>query len=218
MKNIVFWGAKGQAKVLRELVESQGFALRAVFDINESVQPPFSDVPLIHGLRGFSRWCEDQKELEKYYALVAIGGGAGSVRLEYQEVFLKAGIAIPTVVHSSATVSASAKVGRGTQVLAGAIIGVETVVGSQCIINTGAVVDHECTLGDGVHVGPGASMAGEVKVGNHCFIGCGATVLPGVTLGESSIVGAGAVVTRTVQSHETVIGIPAHPIAKLNNQ
>jgi len=55
MTPVIFWGATGQAKVLREALRSIDTELVALFD-NRDIASPFSDVPIFHGEAGFSQW------------------------------------------------------------------------------------------------------------------------------------------------------------------
>ena len=52
-----------------------------------------------------------------------------------------------------------------------------------------------------------------VVIEDFVWIGTRAIILPGVTLGRGCVVGAGAVVTKSVYPGETVVGVPARPIA-----
>jgi acetyltransferase-like isoleucine patch superfamily enzyme len=54
----------------------------------------------------------------------------------------------------------------------------------------------------------------EVKICKGSDIGMNAVILPGVTIGEGAIVGAGAVVTRDVDPHTVVTGVPAKLLKK----
>jgi sugar O-acyltransferase (sialic acid O-acetyltransferase NeuD family) len=205
---IILWGATGQAKVLRELIERIGYKLVATFDNNPETLPPFPDVPLFYGKKEFEKW-RGQFGGEDLAGLVAIGGARGKDRLDLQAFLGLHGIGLPVVVHPSAFVAANAKIGQGSQVLAQAAVCVEAQIGEACIINTRASVDHECVLGQGVHLAPGATLAGSVTVGDFSLVGLGAVVLPRVKIGRQVIVGAGSVVTKDVPDNKVVYGNPA---------
>jgi sugar O-acyltransferase (sialic acid O-acetyltransferase NeuD family) len=206
--NIIFWGATGQAKVLRELVERLGYRLIALFDNNPSVQPPFSDVPLYFGEAEFQKWRKSNPNSEAV-SLVAIGGSRGRTRCRIQSQLGAQGYRPIVAIHPTAFVAANARLGSGTQILAQSMVGIGASLGVACIVNSSANVDHECRLGDGVHVCPGAILAGEVMVGDYSMIGTGATILPRIRIGANVVVGSGAVVTKDVPDATVVYGNPA---------
>lgn len=53
-----------------------------------------------------------------------------------------------------------------------------------------------------------------IVIGDDVWIGFQAVILSGVTIGQGSIVGAGAVVTKDVEPHSIVGGVPARLIRK----
>jgi sugar O-acyltransferase (sialic acid O-acetyltransferase NeuD family) len=204
----VFWGATGQAKVLRELTSHLGYQLVAVFDNNPEVLSPFADVPLFHGREGFEEWWQSFGARSAAF-LIAIGGASGRDRLRLQRSLEERGLTPITAVHPAAFVAADASIGQGSQILMRAIVGVAARLGAACIVNTAASVDHESRLGDGVHIAPGATLAGCVEVGDFSMIGTGAVLLPRIRVGRDVIVGAGAVVTRDLPDGVVAYGNPA---------
>ncbi|MBI3597362.1 MAG: acetyltransferase [Nitrospirae bacterium] len=218
MKEMIFWGATGQAKVLRECMKDSGLKLVALFDNNENLVSPFADIPLYFGEKGFENWLEKKQPKDPLGLLVAIGGFKGKDRVGIQEYLISRGLAPLIAKHSTAFVADNVEIGVGSQILAHSSVCVETVVGRSCIINTSASVDHECHLHDGVHVGPGAHLAGCVEVGRYASIGTGAVILPRVRIGEGAIVGAGAVVVKNVLPYSVVIGNPAHVLKEIKSE
>jgi sugar O-acyltransferase (sialic acid O-acetyltransferase NeuD family) len=208
MKTVIFWGATGQALVLHELVSQLGYALVALFDNDPTVRSLFPGVPIYHGRAGFQSWREERPGDESR-CLVAIGGANGRDRLAIQQYLESNGIQPIVAVHPTAFVAESARLGKGSQILAHASVCAAATLGDACIVNTKANVDHECVLGKGVHVAPGATLAGRVVVGDHTMIGSGAVVLPTIHVGSDVIVGAGAVVTRDVPDGKVIYGNPA---------
>jgi sugar O-acyltransferase (sialic acid O-acetyltransferase NeuD family) len=211
MKEMIFWGATGQAKVLKECLKNEDLKLVALFDNAQNLSSPFKDVPLYIDKQGFKDWLKkNQANKNQIHFLVAIGGDKGEDRVEIQKYLQSQGLVPLIAKHPTAFIAENAQIGSGSQILANASVCVETVMVRGCIINTGAIVDHECFLDDGVHVCPGARLAGCVEVGRYSMIGTGAVILPRIKLGEKVIVGAGAVVLKDVPSFTVVAGNPAN--------
>ncbi len=123
-----------------------------------------------------------------------------------------AGLPMPPLLASTATVAGSALVGDGTVVLEHAHVGPGARLGRGVVVNTGAVVEHDAVVGDGSHVAPRAVVLGGAVVGAGSLVGSGATVLPGVRVGSGSTVGAGAVVAADVADGSVVAGVPARAV------
>lgn len=214
-RRIIFWGATGQAKVLRECIEPQGWRVVAIFDNNREINSPFSDVPIYYGRSGFE-WWQKNNLTDRINFIVAIGGDSGKDRLQVQK-YLTSHKLLPIVAqHSTAFVATGVIIGLGSQILAHATVCVDTTIGESCIINTGAIVDHECKIGNGVHICPGVKMAGCVEVDNYVTIGTGAVILPRIKIGTGAIIGAGAVVVRDVLPQTVVVGNPAKILRSLD--
>jgi UDP-perosamine 4-acetyltransferase len=147
------------------------------------------------------------------HAFVGVGGiGSSSVRRAVFERLLDAGFELPPIVHAFAAVSPWAELGRGAQILAGALVNAGARVGDDVIVNTGAIVEHDCRIEAHAHIAPGAKLAGLASVGEGAHVGIGAVVIESVRVGESALVGAGAVVIRDVPDGARVAGVPAKPL------
>jgi sugar O-acyltransferase (sialic acid O-acetyltransferase NeuD family) len=145
---------------------------------------------------------------------VLLGFGAAQGREAIAGAVAAAGLALPTLVHASAQIAASASLADGAQVLARAYVGPKARVGRGGLINTGAIVEHDVSVGDYSVIDPGAVLTGRVRIGESVEIGSGAVLIPDVEVGPGATVGAGAVVTRPVAAGETVVGVPARPLAR----
>jgi acetyltransferase-like isoleucine patch superfamily enzyme len=55
-----------------------------------------------------------------------------------------------------------------------------------------------------------------VEIHDKVWIGFGATLLKGVVIGEGAVIGAGSIVTRDVPAHTVVVGNPAQPVKRIN--
>lgn len=213
MTPVIFWGATGQAKVLREALSVRDTKLVALFD-NRDLPSPFSDTPIFLGEKGFADWERGYQGIRPVRACVAIGGTRGEDRLNRMQWLDDRGYPSFAIVHARAFIAADAVLGEGCQILALSAVCAGAKIGRAAIVNTKASIDHDCVLGDGVHIAPGATLAGEVVVGDFSFIGTGAIVLPRIRIGARASIGAGAVVTGDVPAGETVVGNPARTLHK----
>ena len=112
-----------------------------------------------------------------------------------------------TLIHPSAQIAVNVSVGKGTVVMAGAVINACAAVGDHCIINTRAVIEHDNVIEDYVHISPNAALGGTVRVGTRTWIGMGANVINNVDVCADVIVGAGSVVLRDIKKSGTFYGI-----------
>jgi len=209
IRHYVLWGSAGHAKVLDESIRTLQGRVIALFDSSPDAKSCLFDVPLIGGVESFPTWVTTRADRKDLFGLVAIGGARGAERLALQEMMACHGLRMEPLIHPRAFVADNTRLGKGTQVLALALVAADVSIGDACIVNHKASIDHECLLEDGVHVAPGATLCGCVKVSSHAMIGAGAVVLPRLRIGRSSIVGAGAVVTKDVPEGVIVAGNPA---------
>ena len=59
---------------------------------------------------------------------------------------------------------------------------------------------------------PGVNISGKVIMKDAVYIGTGATIINQLEIGENTIIGAGALVSKTLPSNCTAVGVPAKPI------
>jgi len=144
--------------------------------------------------------------------VVAIGNNRVRERCYLHAI--EQGLEAATLIHPSAVVSGSVRIGSGTVVMPRVVINPDAVIGNNCILNTGAIVEHDCRIGDHVHLAPGVILGGNVQVEAHCFLGIGTIVLPGATVGAEAIVGAGSVVLDSAPPGATSVGVPAKVLSK----
>jgi sugar O-acyltransferase (sialic acid O-acetyltransferase NeuD family) len=132
------------------------------------------------------------------------------------EIIARTGLApdrFEAIVHPRATVAASARVGRGTSILAGSVICPEAQVGEHAIILQNTTVNHHTRVGDFATLSAGITILGYIDIGRNAFIGGGATLAPMVKIGDGALVGAGSVVLRDVPAGRVYAGNPAREIA-----
>ena len=120
-----------------------------------------------------------------------------------------------TLVDPTAVVARSARLGEGTYVNAGVVLGGSVSVGAFVVVNRAASIGHHSVLEEFTSVGPGATLAGSVTLETGAVIGAGAVLAPGVRVGRGSLVAAGSVVLRDVPPGVVVMGNPARIVRAL---
>ena len=201
---VIIWGGTGQATVVADIIGRK--RILAIFDNNTEVLSPLKDIPIFYGEQGFQKWHQSRYQEGKQISYVtAIGWNKGNAREEISGLLLSYGYVSINVIHKSAVVSQSAKLGTNNQVLAQAYIGPEVLIGNNCIINTKSIVEHDCILYDNVDIAPGCILLGEVSMGKNSAIGAGTIILPKVHIGSNVIIGAGSVVDSDIEDGMRVI-------------
>lgn len=199
MQAVTIVGAGGHAKVVIATLRDLGREVAGVLDDDPSLLGRDTVLGLpylgpIDGSRGLSG-----------PAIAAIGDNATRARVVER---------LPDahwieVVHPSAHLDRSVRIGVGTFVAAGSIVQPDTLLGPHAILNTGSSVDHDCSIGGFAHVAPGARIAGGVMIGAGTLIGIGAACIPGASVGAWTVVGAGSAVTADLPDRVTAVGAPA---------
>jgi sugar O-acyltransferase (sialic acid O-acetyltransferase NeuD family) len=193
--SVVVFGAGGHGKTLIELIRAAG-ALDpvGVIDDSSSVSEVLG-VPVIGSRKDLADIRGDGIGL----AVNAIGGITSmSARVEVSGLLTAAGFMMPVLIHPSAFVEASARVGPGSQVLSHSYVGSDAVLADGVIVNTGAVVSHDCVLGSHANISPGCLLAGGITVGPRTLLGMGVTTYLGIDIGSDVRVGNGAALIANV--------------------
>lgn len=192
MATINLFGASGHAKVIKDIIESQGDSIQVMYD-DAPRRSTINDIPVV------------KTSDHDIVSPLIISIGSNKTRKQIAERYL---LKYGRAIHPTAIVSRHSVIGEGTVVMQGAIIQSDTEVGKHCIINTGASIDHECRIDDFVHISPHATLCGNVTVGEGSWIGAGTTIIPGIKIGRWCTIGAGSVVIRDIPDGVIAFGNP----------
>ena len=207
-------GSSGHAKVLAELLSAAG---------------RFEAVGFID--RDPSRWAKKVLGLEVFggddllpgllargvkFAVVAVAGTGGNRKRSELFTNLKnLGFDLPALLHPAASISRSATLEEGTQVMQGCIICPDSAIGANTIVNTGVLVEHDYRIGRNCNLALRSALMGGVEIGDNTHVGAGAIINECVSVGKDVIIGSGTVVIKDVPNGLKVAGVPAKPIGRL---
>ncbi|MCG6553345.1 MAG: acetyltransferase [Candidatus Magnetominusculus sp. LBB02] len=144
--------------------------------------------------------------------IIAVGDNWGR-SLVYKRIAVAVpGLKFLSSVHPTATIARDVRLGRGTVVMAGAVINAGAAIGDFCIVNTNSTVEHDCVLHNYSSIGPNAAICGGAELGAYSVLSAGATAIEKVTIGEHAVVGAGSTVIADIAPYTVACGSPARPI------
>lgn len=134
-------------------------------------------------------------------------------REELAQLALEAGFSLAdALIDPTAILPPKLRIGPGSFVNAGAVIGGGCMFGQGVLINRSASIGHHTVLGDWVSIGPGAILSGNVRIGANSMIGAGAVIQSDVRIGANVRVAAGTVVRKHVEDNALVSGNPGKAV------
>jgi len=199
-RRLLILGAGGHGRAVADLAAACGFTLAGFTDRTaggRDVVGTDDELPALAARLGIDA------------GVVGVGSTAIGRRPAIFERLGAARLDTPALLHPRATASPGTRLGPGSVVFAGSVVGVDVEIGVNVVLYSGAVVEHECRVGDHAWLSPGVVLSGGVTIEPGAFLGAGAVVVPGITIGRGAVVAAGAVVVSDVAPGATVLGVPA---------
>lgn len=165
-KSLLILGAGGHGRSIAELAALTGTYSNIAF-LDDSWKP---DAPSVLPIVGRM---DHLKKYQASFTHAIIGIGNNGVREKLHADLQAEGLALATLVHPRAWVSSSARLGKGSVVFAGVVIGANVQTGEGTIINCNSTVDHDGVIEDFAHLGVGVQLAGGCHIGKSAFVQAG---------------------------------------------
>lgn len=95
-----------------------------------------------------------------------------------------------TIIHPSAIIAKSAKIGKGCYIHPNTTISTNAKIGNHCVINYNASIGHDSNISDNVLVQPGARVSGNCKIGRDTLIGSNSFIFQKIKIGKECLIDA----------------------------
>ena len=206
-RKIFIVGAGTYGEVMKELAEILDYEVLGFYDeADEKQGREIMGVAVLGKFSGLKR-----TDLQGKQYIVAIGDNTTRSRI-MEEINASGGFT-PTLIHPAATVSPSARIGKGVYIQANAYIWTKATIGDYCIVSPNVVICHHTSIDRGCLISNTSGIGASIEIGKYVFVGMGATLVTGMKkVGDSAVIGAGAVVLKDVEEEATYVGVPARKI------
>lgn len=211
MNDIVVVGASGYGREVFQYVKDvaqhdSGIRAKGLLDDNTTLRGQLGGDDIIGDTHAYAIQEHDR---------FVISAGIPDVRQALAERLAGRGATFFTLIHPTAYVAPTARLGVGCIVSPYASVGSNARVEDHVLLVMYASVAHDCRIGIYCSLSPYSAVAGGGIVGAKVFLGSHALVTPMRHVGQDSKIAAGAVVYRDVPERSLATGNPAKvlPIA-----
>lgn len=108
-----------------------------------------------------------------------------------------------TLVHPTAIVARTARIGEGNIIGPASIIGPNAKLGDFNLLTSQSVISHDCKIGS-YNFFSSSLLCGHTQVGDGNYFGVHATTIPDISIGNHNVIQAGMVMNKSVENDTTV--------------
>lgn len=214
MKKLIIIGGYGNGTVVQSTIEDinivkKEWELLGFLNDNEKQKINGYEVIGVIDKKTVMSYLKDQ-DVFFFYSLI-------SVKLNHKYLNKLHDLNIPndrfaTIIHPTAVISKSAKIGFGVCIQPFVSVGPNTIIRNFIHIFAQALIGHGATLENYSYIANNACVGAAVSLREGAYLGTNATTLEHVILGKWCVIGIGSVVIADVADFSKVVGNPARVI------
>lgn len=137
------------------------------------------------------------------------GVGRVDIRKKCVNMIIAKGGVFINLIHPSAVISPSVKLGTGVGVKAFCVLASDVEISDYAFLQSSVVIGHDVKIGKYSQINSFSFFAGKTIIKDEVFIGAHSKFLQGVVVEEFSSVGIGSLVIKKVPKNTKVFGPPA---------
>jgi len=208
MKHLVIIGARGWGREVYATAQKTKEYVEGEYDVKGFLD---DDAHVLDGLNG--NYPPILGPVESYQIEIDdvffCAMGDSYWRKHYAEIIEQKHGEFISIVHPSAKVNKTVKIGKGTIIAPYSIISDHVTIGNHVMVQCFCDLGHDVVVGDYASIGAYVFMGGYSSVGTMSTLHTKSGVIPHKSVGKESVVGFGSVVMRNVRDGSSVFGNPA---------
>ena len=208
MKNLVIIGASGFAREMYDLALAC-YGSQSDFRVKGFLSDNPSNIEAM-GYPSVLNTVTDYEPEENDVFFCAIGNLYH--RRKTVEIILSKGGVFINLIHPTAIISPSVKLGIGVGIKAYCVLASDVTVEDFTFLQSSVIMGHDVNVGRFCQVNSFAFFAGYVRVHDMVSVNAGVRIIQNVVVEEEAVVGIGSVVLNRVRKNSTVFGNPAKRI------
>jgi sugar O-acyltransferase (sialic acid O-acetyltransferase NeuD family) len=208
MKNLVIIGASGFAREMYDLANicyqnDPDFRVKGFLSLEETGIEKMGYPPILG--------TDAEYEIDENDVFFCAIGNVKHRKRAVDTISKKGGQFI-NLIHPTAVISPSVKLGVGVGIKAYCVLASDVSVGNHSFMQSSVIMGHDVKIGNFCHMNSFAFFAGHSKVGDFSTVNAGAKLAQNSVVEEHAVVGMGSVVVGRVKSNTTVFGNPARKL------
>ena len=144
---------------------------------------------------------------------VVVAVGDNKTRDYWLNKLFDLGYSIPNLIHPTAHISKSVRIGNGVYIHPRAFIWSGCEIANNVIISPNATIAHHVKIGDGCLISANATVGSYVQLGRRVLVGLNSGIISkNILIDDDSVIGANAMVLKNFPKNSKIVGTPAKHI------
>lgn len=203
--NLVIIGAGGLAREIYDLAQvcygnKKGFSIKGFLSVESSNIEELGYPKILSS-------SADYKIEDGDVFFCAIGNVLRRKKV-VERILFKGGKFI-NLIHPSANISPSVKLGVGVAIKSHCVISSDVNIGDFTFLQSSVIMGHDVTIGNYCQINSFSFFAGSAQIADCVTVNAGAKLIQNVKVEEEAVIGMGSVVLNRVKKGTTVFGVPA---------
>lgn len=208
MKDLVILGASGLAREVYDLANlcyghDSEFRIKGFLSDNPSNIEQLGYPPVLGSIDNYSVQPDD---------VFFCGIGDVYSKKRTVEIILGKGGKFISLIHPTAIISPSSRIGTGVAVKAFCVISNNVIIEDYTYLQSSVIAGHDVHIGKYCQINSFSFFAGFTRIHDQVTVNAGARFVQNAVAEERSVIGMGSVVLKRVKTGTTVFGSPAKVI------